>query len=186
MSKIQNIIKMLNKKYNKYGNKLYTINEPLTILEHSIQCAKYIKNSQFSNKYLIVSALLHDYGHIAYGAPIAPSLKIDDKHELIAEEELTKLGFPVQVTRPIGLHVIAKRYLYTINDDYELSNGSRLSLELQGGKMNDSELLTFENDKYYKDALLLRNADDNSKNVLNNDMVEIVDYEDDIKSVLFI
>jgi predicted HD phosphohydrolase len=124
-------------------------------------------NTPYHNRHnqhtLITAALLHDYGHIAYGQPIAPETGIDDKHEIIGADALSNLGFPQSITEPIRLHVQAKRYLCTVDSKYPLSEGSKLSLQLQGGLMSKTELVEFQNNLFFEHALLLRYADDSGK-----------------------
>jgi len=151
--------KLLNL-YTKSGHGLYTIGEPLTILQHSIECAKYQLETQQPE--LIAAALLHDIGHILK-TPIDPNLGIDDKHEIIGANFLSAMGFSENITKPIKMHVDAKRYLCYKNPLYEMSSGSKISLNLQGGPMSKYEALEFEKTKFFKEAIKLRIADDNAK-----------------------
>lgn len=86
-------------------------------------------------------------------------------HEKIGEQYLEELGFPKSITEPIGLHVMAKRYLLSINKNYYnvLSNNSKISLQHQGITMTDEEIKYFLNNKYYKESILLRLCDDNAR-----------------------
>ncbi len=158
------IINFVSNYYNLYGGHNYTISEPLTILEHSIQTAHWLK-SVTSDPALIVEGLLHDYGHVCQGAPVCPSTKINDHHEVVGATALFKLGFPEEVYIPICMHVKAKRYLCTIDKSYydHLSHGSKLSFNLQGSKMTNSEIEKFKSHKYFNQAILLRHADDSGK-----------------------
>src|SRR5437764_1428566 len=63
-----------------------------------------------------------------------------------------------RVARLTVLHVPAKRYLVATDADYaaELSDGSALSLEFQGGVMTPDEAATFAADPYGPDAATLR------------------------------
>ena len=86
-------------------------------------------------------------------------------HEKIGEQYLKDIGFPKYITEPIGLHVLAKRYLVSTHKNYYniLSNNSKISLEYQGITMTKEEIKYFLNNEYYKESLLLRLCDDNSK-----------------------
>ena len=66
--------------------------------------------------------------------------------------------FGPEVTKPIDLHVAAKRYLCAVDADYlaALSPASRVSLSLQGGPMGDDERTKFEGNPFYQDAIRLR------------------------------
>lgn len=158
------IIENINKLYLKRGGNNYTIDEPVSILKHSLQTAKYCQVNHHGCSSDIVACLLHDYGHLL-GTPVKPSSGINDFHEISGAFALEKLGFPEDITRPISLHVKAKRYLHTVDSEYKLSTGSTLSLNLQGGKMTDKELREFEHNPYFNKAILLRICDDHGKHV---------------------
>jgi predicted HD phosphohydrolase len=64
-----------------------------------------------------------------------------------------------------------------------LSDPSKISLELQGGIMNDEEAQKFTSLKFYKDAIILRKYDDDGK-IPNIKMKKIDDYRDLITSQL--
>lgn len=158
------IINIINYHYNLFGGKNYTISEPLTILEHSIQTANWLKSTT-NDPTIIIAGLLHDYGHVCQGVPIDPTTKINDHHEKIGASALLKLGFPDEVCQPIALHVAAKRYLCTLDQNYYegLSLGSKLSFDLQGKRMSKYEIEKFRSNKYFHQAILLRHADDSGK-----------------------
>lgn len=180
------IVKLLHSQYTRFGGAKYMINEPISILSHSTQSATWImRNLPYHNPKLVVSALLHDYGHIVHGVPISPDTKVDDRHEIVGADALSQLGFSQDVTEPIRLHVMAKRYLCTINPYYELSEGSKKSLMLQGGPMRNKELYQFERNRYFNDALILRHADDGGKDDFPLEgQQSILDFSDMIRSVL--
>lgn len=73
--------------------------------------------------------------------------------------------FPSPVTRPIALHVAAKRYLCAVDPDYmaRLSSGSVQSLGYQGGPMSADEVLAFRAMPGWTDAIALRRWDDAGK-----------------------
>ena len=85
--------------------------------------------------------MLHDYGHFVIEDPDLLVLKsLDGKHEDVGFNFL-KDYFKPEVTEPIKLHVQAKRYLCRNKSYYELlSDPSKISLELQGGIMDEEEL----------------------------------------------
>ncbi|MFP6873741.1 MAG: HD domain-containing protein, partial [Verrucomicrobiales bacterium] len=112
--------------------------EEVTQLEHALQCAALAEEANAGHT-LITSALLHDIGHLLVDEE-------DDQEEVtgrdFCHEEMgadsLAMFFPAAVTDPIRLHVPAKRYLCTVNSDYwdSLSEASRQSLAVQGGKMS--------------------------------------------------
>lgn len=148
--------------YREKGDLHY--GENVSQLSHALQSASAAEQRGASEA-LIVASLLHDIGHLLHkaGQYVADD-GIDMKHEVIGEKYLGR-WFPVSVTKPIGLHVAAKRYLCATDTRYlaALSPASRQSLELQGGKMSEHEVATFRADPFFQDALLLRFCDDQGK-----------------------
>ena len=108
-----------------------------------------------SSESLICACLLHDYGHFAIEDPDLLVLKsLDGKHEDVGFSFL-KDYFKSDVTEPIKLHVQAKRYLCRNKSYYDLlSDPSKISLELQGGIMDEKEAQKFTSLKFYKDAII--------------------------------
>jgi predicted HD phosphohydrolase len=70
-----------------------------------------------------------------------------------------------RVARLVVLHVPAKRYLVTTEPEYagSLSDGSTLSLALQGGALDPHERELLEREPSLGDALALRRADEAAK-----------------------
>jgi len=138
--------------------------EAVTQLEHALQCAELAKQHHATNE-LITASLLHDIGHLLHDLPDdASDNGIDDMHELLGERYLTK-HFKLAAVEPVKLHVQAKRYLCATEPGYleSLSTPSKISLEFQGGVMNEEEVALFENNEFYKEAVALRRWDDLAK-----------------------
>jgi phosphonate degradation associated HDIG domain protein len=138
--------------------------EAVTQLEHALQCAELARKHKASHE-LITASLLHDIGHLLHDLPDDASDKgIDDMHELLGEKYLTK-HFTLAAVEPVKLHVAAKRYLCATEPGYleTLSAPSKISLEFQGGVMNEEEVLLFEKNEFYKEAVNLRRWDDLAK-----------------------
>ena len=138
--------------------------EAVTQLEHALQCAELAKKHHATNE-LITASLLHDIGHLLHDLPDdASDNGIDDMHELLGERYLTK-HFKLAAVEPVKLHVQAKRYLCAVEPGYlqTLSTPSKISLEFQGGVMNEEEVALFENNEFYKEAVALRRWDDLAK-----------------------
>jgi phosphonate degradation associated HDIG domain protein len=138
--------------------------EPVTVLEHCLQAAHFAREAGCSDA-LIVAALLHDVGHLLH--PEAEDIAdhgVDTRHEEIADEYL-RAHLPETVTRPIRLHVAAKRYLCAIDPEYlsELSPSSLLSLRLQGGPMSQEEAAVFIVQPLAEEGVTLRLWDDEAK-----------------------
>jgi len=85
---------------------------------------------------------------------------VDLVQEVVGCEYLTRLGFGPEITEPIKLCVAAKRYLCAVEAEYlsTLSDGSRRSLEQQGGAMSTEEVQAYESNhgKFGEDAAQLR------------------------------
>ena len=168
---------------NFQSKKNFYIGEKVTISDHMIQTAMLAEKNRSSTS-LICACLLHDYGLFLIEDPDLLVLKsLDGKHEDVGFDFL-KDFFKPEVSEPIKLHVQAKRYLCRNKSYYDLlSDPSKISLELQGGIMNDKEAQKFISSKFYKDAITLRKYDDEGK-IPNIKMKKIDDYRDLIASQL--
>ena len=168
---------------NFLNNKSLYIGENITIAEHMIQTAMLAEKNKCSDD-LICSSLLHDYGHFIVDDPdLLVSKSLDGKHENLGYEFLKK-HFASDVIEPIKLHVNAKRYLCRNKSYYEhLSKASKISLDFQGGLMNDEEAEKFSLLRYFKEAVKVREYDDDGK-VPDIKMKKIEDYQELISSQL--
>ena len=159
MTNVDDIIRLFEARGDsEYGG------EPVTQLEHALQCAKLAEDAQATPE-LIAAALLHDVGHLLHDLEDdAPDRGIDDRHETSGYHYLCKL-FPAAVTEPVRLHVAAKRYLCAVDADYhgQLSEPSIVSLNLQGGPMSSDEVDHFGENAFVDDAVRLRRWDDLAK-----------------------
>jgi phosphonate degradation associated HDIG domain protein len=139
--------------------------EAVTELGHGLQSAE-LAAAEGASDAMIAAALLHDVGHLLVGDlfEIGHALERDYRHEEVAERYL-KRWFGPEVTRPIALHVQAKRYLVAVDPSYaaDLSPSSVRSLQVQGGPMNEQEQAAFRADPFWQDALRLRLWDDLAK-----------------------
>ena len=129
----------------------------LPILDHCLQCAARLRSSRPDDAELQVAGLVHDLGHV-----------IGDFHTVDHGEVGAAWVEPLlgtRVARLTVLHVPAKRYLVATDADYaaELSDGSALSLEFQGGVMSADEAAEFAADPHGPDAATLRRADEAAK-----------------------
>ena len=132
--------------------------------EHAQQCAELALAAGASDA-LITAALLHDVGHLLSTTAV-DERKVDDRHEHVGAKFLAR-WFVDDVTRPIALHVEAKRYLCLVEPSYrqQLSPASIDSLALQGGVMNASEARAFQGLAGAEEAVLLRRWDEAAKQV---------------------
>jgi phosphonate degradation associated HDIG domain protein len=149
--------------FHSWGDIQYS-GEGVSQLEHALQTAMLALEAEASTE-LITAALLHDIGHLLNKKGETPSAHgIDDQHQFFAAHFLKEI-FPASVCSPIRLHVDAKRALCALDHAYyeKLSEDSKRSLTLQGGIFNDSQLDTFLNTPYSKEAIELRRWDDLAK-----------------------
>ena len=137
----------------------------VTQLEHALQTAARAVEDGADDE-AIDSALLHDVGHLVIGEHRgrADFLQRDEGHEAVGARWLAR-ALPPSVTRPVGLHVPAKRYLCAIEPAYwhGLSVASKASLELQGGPLGEDEARTFAALSGAETAARLRRWDDRGK-----------------------
>lgn len=155
---VENIVRVfIENGHRHYG-------ENVTELEHALQTAEFARQAGEPDN-LVLSCLLHDYGHLLHdlGEEIAEQ-GIDARHEELGAKLLAEF-FPPEIVEPTRLHVDAKRYLCWRDSEYfdELSRASRLSLQIQGGPMNDEEAQAFEANPYYDQAVRVRRYDDLGK-----------------------
>jgi [1-hydroxy-2-(trimethylamino)ethyl]phosphonate dioxygenase len=138
--------------------------EPVTVLEHSLQSAWFVRHKGGADA-LVAAALLHDLGHLMHEqGEDAADRGIDTQHEELAADALAG-HLPVAVLDPIRMHVAAKRYLCHANPRYlaALSPASVESLALQGGPMTAEEAAEFLASAHAQEAIALRHADDAAK-----------------------
>lgn len=138
--------------------------EPITQLEHGLQCATLAKEHVASHE-LITACLFHDLGHLLHNLGENPTEQaIDDRHEYEGAKCLEQIFSPA-VTEPIRLHVEAKRYLCAIDPNYRasLSENSESSLILQGGAFSSEEAAMFIGKPYAREAVKLRIWDERAK-----------------------
>lgn len=161
---MESAIQVIERVFNSRGANQYG-SEAVTQLEHALQCAQLAEEAKATSA-LIAAALLHDIGHIldnesgeAKGAE-----NLDDKHEFRGNGWVRQ-HFGNDVADPVRLHVLAKRYLCTVDEDYQqaLSPTSLQSFFDQGGLMTSEEIEQFESEPFYQDAVTLRRWDDLAK-----------------------
>jgi putative nucleotidyltransferase with HDIG domain len=158
------------------------IGEPISQLEHALQCAQRAKNANADDE-TIVAALLHDIGHLLVHDDTNGLGAAD--HEKIGAAYVLEKGFSQKIADLIRGHVDAKRYLTFVNPTYyeRLSSASKETLILQGGPMDEAQALEFEQQPYFKDKLLLRTWDEQSK-LLNYIVDSLESYRELLLKVL--
>ena len=167
----------------EHGRSFY--DESVTQLEHALQAAELARSNN-ANQAQVIAALLHDIGHFLMDEHSNQSdfLKEDWCHETIGADHLESF-FDSSVTEPIRLHVPAKRYLCTVDPEYYggLSQASKQSYELQGGKMSEQEVEEFEAHPDFRTAVLLRRWDDGAK-VKDKQVADLDDYKEEMVGCL--
>lgn len=137
------------------------LSDGASLLEHSLWSAHQAVVAGCDGA-VIVAALFHDIGHYlcAGDLDLADYYK-DREHAALGGQWLAR-WFPCAVTVPVVLHVDAKRYLATVDEDYRrrLGGGSLQSLEHQGGLMSQDEVRLFRQADFFQSALLVRRFDD--------------------------
>tara|TARA_R110000787_G_scaffold23762_3_gene67751 strand:+ start:170642 stop:171199 length:558 start_codon:yes stop_codon:yes gene_type:complete len=139
-------------------------NECVSQLAHACQCALLAEQNDADGA-LITAALLHDIGHVVDKRfQQGQDRDVDRRHEIIGTAYLAKIFSP-SVTKPIRLHVDAKRYLCFAEKGYfdTLSAASVRSLELQGGIYSPTDAVAFVAAPFAADAINLRKWDDLAK-----------------------
>lgn len=139
--------------------------EVVTEREHALQAAA-LAAAAGADDALIAAALLHDIGHLLLrdNRPIEEVLEVDHRHDQAGADALQGL-FGQSVSEPVRLHVAAKRYLCGKDPDYfdRLSPSSVRSLGVQGGPMTSDECASFERSPHWRQAVALREWDDEAK-----------------------
>ncbi len=149
--------------YARHGSGAY-FGEAVTQTQHGLQAA-YFAEQHGAPESLVLASLLHDVGHLIEPAPAElADWKHDARHELSGSRWLAA-RFGPEVSEPVRLHVPAKRYLCATDPGYfgQLSAASVTTLALQGGPMSAAEIRAFENEAYWREAVLLRQFDDQGK-----------------------
>jgi len=139
--------------------------EQVTQVQHALQTAERARQEHAAEPD-IVAALLHDVGHLLVDEHQATDdfLGRDLQHEEVGAQWLAHC-FPPEVIEPVRLHVLAKRWLCTVDGAYwqGLSEASKHSLLVQGGMMGPEEIRAFQAYDSWQQAVALRQRDDLSK-----------------------
>jgi [1-hydroxy-2-(trimethylamino)ethyl]phosphonate dioxygenase len=149
--------------YGKRGAAAY-FGECVSVTEHALQAA-WFAQEEGAPANLVVAALLHDIGHLIDDVPDDfAQWTHDQHHERVGAAWLAR-RFGPDVSDPVRLHVPAKRYLCATEAAYfsNLSPASVRTLQLQGGPMSAAEAATFENERYFREAVRVRRWDDRAK-----------------------
>jgi len=159
------------------------LGEDVKLVEHMLQCGDLAREAGAPD-YLIVASLLHDIGHLLVDdARGAQDSGIDMYHDVVGAKWIED-RFPATVSEPVRLHVAAKRYLVTTNHDYlsKLSHASVQTLYMQGGPLNQEEVIDFISREGAEDAVRVRLWDDLAK-VRDKRTSSLADFKSAIDSL---
>jgi len=139
------------------------LGEAVSQREHALEAADLAVRAEAPDA-LVVAALLHDIGHLLGPVDDPADRGLDGLHEEEGSRWLSD-HFGENVTEPIRLHVMAKRYLCGSDATYfaSLSPASIRSLELQGGPLGVAEMRWFETNPHHHEAIRLRRWDEAAK-----------------------
>lgn len=131
--------------------------ERVDVLDHSLQCAALLRERHPDDLELQLAGLVHDVGTIL--APDDPG-----RHATTGAIAVAPL-LGHRVSWLVSWHADAKRYLVTTDPVYRdrLSVRSIVTLEAQGGLMDELELAALGTAPDLDALLALRRADDDAK-----------------------
>ena len=151
--------------YQHYGGEEYA-GEKVSQLEHMAQAAELARMHTRDDE-VILAAFLHDIGHICVSAYNHNDVNGwgNTDHEEIGAGFLQQKGFSKKIIRLVESHVAAKRYLTYKDPSYyeRLSDASKATLEMQGGKMEADEAAAFEQYPLFDMIIQLRLWDEQAK-----------------------
>ena len=151
--------------YEKFGKEDY-IGEPVSQIEHMCQAAQLAEEEGYDAE-VILGAFFHDIGHLLEHVTHVQQMDgygVAD-HEKLAGEYLRQKGFSEKIARLAESHVSAKRYLTCKLPAYynKLSPASKITLQKQGGAMDEMEATLFETDQLHILYIKIREWDDRAK-----------------------
>jgi len=141
----------------RLGAMLSAESDEFTELDHGLQTAALLEQQHADDHELLVAGLVHDLAH-PWDGPGQP------RHAVMGANAVRAV-LGDRVASLIAGHVPAKRYLVATRPEYSavLSADSVMTLERQGGPMDEREVAAFELDPHYRAMVALRIADDHAK-----------------------
>lgn len=161
---VKETIHTLEKLFTDFGSTNY-YGENVSQYQHAAQCALLAIQSTDCLETQI-AAFLHDIGHFL------PDVGTDSmgefgkvNHEKVAAHWLLSHGFSHKIASIVENHVFAKRYLCTTDSAYysSLSDASKITLQFQGGLLNESQQIDFQQHPFFTESLQVRLWDDQAK-----------------------
>lgn len=157
------IVEFIADIFHRRGHEEY-LGEPVTMAEHMLQGAHFAVSQDESDE-IVVAALLHDIGHFTSEFGMFSMEDTQDRWHENAGAEVLEAFFPSLISDCVRYHVAAKRYLCATSPEYfdQLSEASVHSLNLQGGPMNTTEVVAFEQNPNLDAIIKVRKFDDRGK-----------------------
>lgn len=158
------IVDFIGSIFDRRGGEEY-LGEPVNMGQHMLQGAT-IAEQQGQPEEIIIGALLHDIGHFTSEFGTFTIEDTEDRHHEDAGAKVLERFFSKVITDCVRYHVAAKRYLCATKPEYfeSLSEASIHSLHLQGGPMNDMEVVEFKKNPNLDQIIAVRYLDDAGKN----------------------
>ncbi len=131
--------------------------EAVDLLDHMLQCAALLEDTEPDDLELQIAGLVHDLGTVL--EPNGPST-----HAVTGAAAVQPL-LGERVAELVAGHDHAKRYLVSADPEYcaQLSEASVATLSLQGGAMDETARTQFETGAHFHALVTLRRADDAAK-----------------------
>lgn len=158
--------------------------EPVSQLEHALQCAE-LARSEGHDAEVVIAALLHDVGRSPVAVADLRAARVEGTdHGYLAGVWLRPL-VGERVAWLAEQHVSAKRYLVATDPSYRdgLTDTSVRTLREQGGAMTPDEVRAFELHPMWREAVALRQWDDLGKEP-GVRVPPLESYEETLKSVI--
>lgn len=167
VSKLSQRINSIFRLYVSLGHQEY-IGEPVSVLEHSLQTANLAEKAGFDDE-VVLAAFFHDIGHLLGNENDITEFG-NIRHEIMGAEYLLQNGFSEKIASLVKNHVQAKRYLTFSKSAYydQLSEASKQTLILQGGRMTEIEALDFVEDEHFELSIDMRFWDEAAKDATLN------------------
>jgi predicted HD phosphohydrolase len=133
--------------------------EPVSALDHALQCAALARAARAPDE-VVLAALLHDVGHLINEVEETPFT-----HHGLWGARFLHPFVPARVAWLVKHHVMAKRYLCTVDRAYaeSLSIGSLRSWIRQGGRLDRETRRELESQPWLPDLLAIRRWDEAAK-----------------------
>lgn len=133
--------------------------ETVSGLDHALQCAALARAAHADDE-VVLAALLHDVGHL-----LSDAQESCVTHHGMWAARFLRPFVPSRVAWLVEYHVMAKRYLCTVDRHYaeSLSLGSLRSWLVQGGALDRATRQDLERQPWLADVLAIRRWDEAAK-----------------------